>query len=340
MSTTYKTKTIDFQGKRNILIQNENGPCALLAIINSILLTVNSESAAPVHELVVLINSQLNIELDQILNRLGQIAIANQQLYGLDPEDIQTTLSLLPKLHEGLNINPTFDGGFNESPELTIFKVFQLPLVHGWIVDPTDTEHSAVRKYNSYEASQNVLVEAYELENKPTKDYVDEEIISDSKQIKHFFARSATQLTDYGLRYLKGSLYEDSVAIFFRNDHFGTIIKKHNDIYELVTDIGFADKVNFVWESLISINGANNSFFTGEFTPLLEDSTNPFEERSSPLSPQEQDDELLAKHLQEEEDERVAKALQKKYEPKPKKEKKEKTRETTKEKKHKKCVIM
>jgi hypothetical protein len=326
------------------LIQNENGPCALLAIINSILLTVNNESAPQVHELVVLVNSESDIPLEQLLDRLGDIAVTNQQLYALDPEEVQTTLSLLPKLHEGLNINPTFDGSFITSPELSIFKVFQLPLVHGWILDPNDAEHAAVRKYNSYEASQNVLVEAYELENKPVKDYVDQEIIDDSKQIKHFFARSATQLTDYGLQYLKDNLYDASIAIFFRNDHFGTIIKNDNDIYELLTDIGFKNKPSFVWESLLSINGANNSFFTGDFTPLMEDSSNPFEDGTCELSPQEKDDQALARHLQEEEDQRVAKALQKRYEPKKARpanvDNKAKKEKKPKEKKDKKCVIM
>lgn len=342
---TYKTKEIDSEGKKNILVQNENGPCALLAIINSILLTVSFQSSPEIHDLVALVNSENEIPLQALQQQLANVATANQSLYrAITPEDVQTTLSLLPRLHEGLNINPTFDGKFSPSAELSIFRVFQLPLVHGWIVDPDDNDHTAVRKYNSYEASQNVLVEAYELGNKSVKDSVDEEIINDSKQIRHFFARTATQLTDYGLAFLKQNLYDNSVAIFFRNDHFGTIIKKSNDLYELVTDVGFANKPQFVWESLLSINGSNNSFFTGAFTPLLEDSSNPFDDGTTGnLSPHEQTDADLARALQEEEDQRVAKALQKRYEKnnKPKEaEKKVKEKKSKKEKKNRKCIIM
>jgi hypothetical protein len=38
-------------------------------------------------------------------------------------------------------------------------------------------------------------------------------------------------------------------AIFFRNNHFNTIFKKDSNVYQLVTDIGFAHK-NMVWEKL------------------------------------------------------------------------------------------
>ncbi|CCH42780.1 hypothetical protein BN7_2324 [Wickerhamomyces ciferrii] len=308
----YKTKTIDFNGKRNILIQNENGPCALHSLVNSILLTVDHLSSSEIHDLVALVNSVESVPLDQLLNSLKQIVTANQRLYGISPEDIQSTLSLLPRLHEGLEINPQFDGTFSPGHELNLFRNFNIPLVHGWLVDPNELEYAGVLKYNSYEAAQNVLVEAYEVEQKPVKDNVDLEIIQDSRQIKSFFARSATQLTDYGLNYLKQNLTPGSIAVLFRNNHYATIIKNDNDIFSLVTDIGFSSRKSYIWESLLSINGSNNSFFTGSFSPILEDSTNPFDDQQdhTDLNSQEEQDRALARTIQEEEDNKAAKRLQ------------------------------
>lgn len=313
----FKTKTIDFNGKRNILIQNDNGPCALLALINSILLTVDHLSSGEIQDLVALVNSSDEISLELLRESLQRIVTANQHIYEISPEEIQATLSLLPTLHEGLNINPRFDGTFSPGNELSLFRDFNVTLVHGWLIDPNAREYNGVIKYNSYETAQNVLVEAYDVEQKPTKDQVDLEIIDDSKQIKSFFARTATQLTDYGLQYLRDNLQTGSIAVLFRNDHFATIIKDENDIYSLVTDAGFAKRKSFVWESLLSINGANNSFFTGHFSPILEDSSNPFDDAnvdSGDLDSQEERDRALAIAMQEEEDGRVAANLNKRYE--------------------------
>lgn len=313
----FKTKTIDFNGRRNILIQNDNGPCALLALINSILLTVDHLSSAETQDLVALINSSNEIPLEALLDSLQRIVTANQHTYGISPEEVQATLSLLPKLHEGLNINPRFDGTFSPSNELALFRDFNVTLVHGWLIDPNAREYNGVIKYNSYETAQNVLVEAYDVEQKQEKDQVDLEIIDDSRQIKSFFARTATQLTDYGLQYLRDNLQTGTIAVLFRNDHFATIIKDENDIYALVTDAGFAKRKSYVWESLLSINGANNSFFTGHFSPILEDSSNPFDDAnvdSGDLDSQEERDRALAVAMQEEEDSRVAANLNKRYE--------------------------
>jgi len=312
----FKTKTIDFNGKRNILIQNENGPCSLLALVNTILLTVDHQSSSEIHDLVALVNSSDQIALDGLLQSLQKIVTANQHLYGIPPEEVQNTLKLLPTLHEGLNINPQFDGSFSPSNEVALFRDFNVGLVHGWLVDPNALEYQSVIKYNSYETAQNVLVEAYDVEQKPNKDTVDLEILDDSKHIKSFFARTATQLTDYGLQYLRDNLPQGSIAVLFRNDHFATICKSEHDIYALVTDVGFSSRKRFVWESLLSINGANNSFFTGNFSPILEDSSNPFSDNnvdSGDLDSQNERDRALAIAMQEEEDNRVAANLQKRY---------------------------
>jgi hypothetical protein len=53
------------------------------------------------------------------------------------------------------------------------------------------------------------------------------------------------------------ALSEKNLAVFFRNNHFGTIIRYQNKLYELVTDYGYIDVPIVVWESLDVIDGYN-----------------------------------------------------------------------------------
>lgn len=332
--SSFKTKTIDFNGQRNILMQNENGPCCLLALVNTILLTVNELSINEIHELVVLVNSADEVTLEELTAKLRDIINAYGGVYA------EASLSLLGRLNEGLNINPKFDGGFEESVELSIFKSLNISLLHGWICDPSGTEYQTLMKYNSYETSQNVLIEAYELENKAggQLDEVDQMVINDSKVIKSFFARTATQLTDFGLNYLKSTLNANSIAVLFRNDHFSTIVKSGNDLFFLVTDAGYINDKRIVWESLLSINGANNSFFTGDFSPLLDESFDPFADAGD--GDAEDRDRALAMAIQEEEDSKAANALSKQYQKKGKAQSKKSKPKKEKNKRDKKCIIM
>lgn len=299
---SFEVKSIYFHGKRSILSQSVNGPCALLAIVNTILLQTTEQSPAEHHQLVALVNSgERTVALESIQPILYSLAVNNLQQRGATPEETQAILNLLPSLNEGLNVDPHFAGGFTPSVEVSVFDVFGLKIVHGWIIDPQSPEYANVIKHNSYEEAQGVLVEAYE---KQQAGETQGEIIEDSEALKRFMAHTATQLTDYGLGVLKRSLLDEEICVFFRNNHFNTIIKHELDVYQLVTDQGFLKKRDFVWESLLSVNGSINSFFTGNFQPLVEGET----------VEDEDEDEALARQMQEEEDQRVAKALQKRYE--------------------------
>jgi hypothetical protein len=299
---SFKVKTIQFYGQRSILSQAENGPCALLAIVNTLLLTTTEHSPQGWHQLVALVNSgEGEVSLEQLLQRLYAIAVDQLQDQNASPEESQAVLNLLPTLNEGLNVDPHFGGGFTPGLEVSIFHVFGVKIVHGWVIDPETPEYASVIKYNSYEQAQSVLVEAYE---KSQAGETEGEVIDDSVAIKHFMAHTATQLTPYGLNYLKQSLVEDEICVFFRNNHFNTIIKHDGEVYQLVTDQGFVNKKEYVWESLLSVNGSINSFFTGEFRPLVDGEN----------VEDEDEDRLMAVRMQEEEDERVAAALQRRYE--------------------------
>ena len=48
---------------------------------------------------------------------------------------------------------------------------------------------------------------------------------------------------------------DGQLAVFFRNNHFSTMVKEGGSLYLLVTDLGFLDNADVVWETLDSVQG-------------------------------------------------------------------------------------
>lgn len=59
---------------------------------------------------------------------------------------VDDVMRLLPRMLHGLDVNVKFTGGirdFEPTPEMSIFDLFNLNLVHGWLIDPQDTDTAA-----------------------------------------------------------------------------------------------------------------------------------------------------------------------------------------------------
>ncbi|KAL2000452.1 hypothetical protein VTN02DRAFT_3058 [Thermoascus thermophilus] len=97
---------------------------------------------------------------------------------------------------------------------------------------------------------------------------------------------NATQLSVFGLSHLARTLAPGSISILFRNDHFSTIYKhpRSHRIFTLVTDAGYANHDEVVWESLVDVNGSNAEFFSGDFRPVGAGPSGP-PNRASPREP-------------------------------------------------------
>ncbi|CCD24409.1 uncharacterized protein NDAI_0D00950 [Naumovozyma dairenensis CBS 421] len=129
----------------------------------------------------------------------------------------------------------------------------------------------------------------------------------------------ATQLTDLGLQYILTILENESYAILFRNDHFSTIWKTNDELYSLVTDLGFKRRENIVWQKIKSVDGSQDIFCDGMFEPIKfteeqeqeQEQGQEEEEDTSRRTLNEEEihqienDELLAKQLQEDEDHHI-----------------------------------
>ena len=143
----FPVRTINFLGRDvPTLGQNEFGPCALLGVVNALLLRgtlkISSDHGA--------------LTLQDVLARLAdRLVEANQAAQ--DNPDVRAALdgavTRLPTLAEGLDVNVKFAGGlFEFTSDLAIFDLLDVRLVHGWRVDgenePETAEALGSRSYN------------------------------------------------------------------------------------------------------------------------------------------------------------------------------------------------
>ncbi|CCC71404.1 hypothetical protein NCAS_0H00940 [Naumovozyma castellii] len=251
-SLQFTIKNIEIKGTPfKILLQNENGPCALLAIVN--LLLISPQHKRINYSLTELLEKKTStVSLDEVNQVLANIALqSNTEMKGSNGADMDQLLELLPHLHTGLNINPKFDGTFEDSNEMALFRMFKIPIVHGWVIE-------TLSKY-SYESAQQVLLKAAE---------GDEEAVGEATLIQLFFDETGTQLTQNGLAYLNTILEEKGFVVLFRNDHFSTIYKENNQLYSLVTDLGYRRRKDIVWENIKSIDGSEDTFCDGNLDTI------------------------------------------------------------------------
>jgi hypothetical protein len=80
-------------------------------------------------------------------------------------------------------------------------------------------------------------------------------IAIDVQLIENFLADSSHQLTTYGLEQLHGTMHNREICIMFRNNHFSTITRHGDNLYLLVTDLGYANTASIVWEKLDVVDG-------------------------------------------------------------------------------------
>ena len=136
---------------------------------------------------------------------------------------------------------------FEYTPECIIFDLLRIGLYHGWLVDPQLEDLALAINSKSY----NQVVESI-ITGRTSQDPVE---ISKSLLAEQFLEESASQLTYHGICELNSVLKDGQLAVFFRNNHFSTVRKEKSVLYLLVTDQGFLNQPNVVWETLDNIQG-------------------------------------------------------------------------------------
>ncbi|XP_078741163.1 ubiquitin carboxyl-terminal hydrolase MINDY-2 isoform X2 [Lampetra fluviatilis] len=245
----YHIKWIKWKGESTAIItQNENGPCPLLAIMNVLLLSWKIRFPAGME----IINAEQLMEClgDFILETMPKEFSEAQRLNY--EQNISDAMTIMHKLQTGLDVNVRFTGvaDFEYTPECIVFDLLGLPLYHGWLVDPQNSDVvKAVGK-----CSYNQLVEKI-ISSKQSQN---SEEFSEGMVAELFLDSTATQLTYHGLCELNIHVKEAEICVFFRNNHFSTIYKHKGQLFLLVTDQGFLTEESVVWESLHSVDGDGN----------------------------------------------------------------------------------
>ncbi|KAL1900917.1 hypothetical protein Sste5346_001978 [Sporothrix stenoceras] len=304
---TYAVKNIrwyDHRAAENprvspILVQNANGPCPLVALVNALTLTTPADVNTA---LVETLRSREQVSLSFLLDAVfDELMSSRRSSSESNLPDVDELYKFLKGLHTGMNVNPRFiptpevitafrrtslthlhpterddmiPGTFEDTREMQLYATFSIPLIHGWLPQKGDGAYEALsRQAASYEDVQNLLFREEELEEKlsgPDGDGLNEEeqqLFQDILEIKTFLHVSATQLTPFGLDVVAKAMRPGSFAILFRNDHFSTLYRHPQtmQLLSLVTDAGYASHDEVIWETLVDVNGEHAEFYSGDF---------------------------------------------------------------------------
>lgn len=284
-----------------ILVQNANGPCPLVALVNALILTTPADATDM--PLTHTLYSREQISIDLLLQAVvEELTASPRRPSDTVLPDLTELFGFLKGLDTGMNANPRFvapealppflndwlarldpserdayiPGGFEQTREMELYSTFSIPLIHGWLPSPSDVVYESMkRRAGSYEEAQHILFQEEELqeklENPASSGLTPEEqrIYQDILIIKDFLHSSATQLTSVGLEILRKAIPPGAVAILFRNDHFSTLYKhpETHALLMLVSDAEFAGHEGAVWETFNDVTG-KSEFLSGDFRPV------------------------------------------------------------------------
>uniref|UniRef100_UPI0037E7BB05 ubiquitin carboxyl-terminal hydrolase MINDY-1 isoform X2 n=1 Tax=Semicossyphus pulcher TaxID=241346 RepID=UPI0037E7BB05 len=249
MPAYYLVKWITWKEKKTpIITQSENGPCPLLAIMNTLFLRWKAKLPAQTEV----------VTTEDLMAHLGECVLSvtpREKTDGMElnfQQNMSDAMAVLPKLSTGLDVNVRFTGvtDFEYTPECIVFDLLDIPLYHGWLVDPQSPEMVASVGKLSYNQLVEKIIDY--------KHSADSSRVSEGLVAEQFLESTATQLSYHGLCELNTTAKEGEISVFFRNNHFSTMIKHKGHLYLLVTDQGFLQEEGLVWESLHNVEGDGN----------------------------------------------------------------------------------
>lgn len=306
-SETYQVKNVrwvdaDASGNPRtspILVQNANGPCPLVALVNALTLTTPADVQDTA--LVQVLRSREQVSLNLLLDAVFDELMSPRRTNSEDAlPDVSDLYAFLQSLHTGMNVNPRFiptvsmvnaykrtslthlhptergdliPGTFENTAEMSLYATFSIPLIHGWLPPKSEPAYESLeRQAPSYEDAQNLLFREEELNGKlsdsePGLTESEQQLYQDVMLIKEFLNVSATQLTPWGIEVISKAIRPGTFAILFRNDHFSTLYcHPHTmQLLTLVTDTGYRTHDEIVWETLSDVNGELTEFLSGDF---------------------------------------------------------------------------
>jgi len=251
----YRLKHTYFQGRPvGICLQNLNGPCPLIAITNVLSL----------HGRIKFLPDEKFVYAETLFGHISRLVSCKSSatpitLNSNEIKVIQDALAILPKLQSGIDLNIQFSDirAFEYTTECSVFDLLGVPLVHGWVMD--DRPGASKLLHLSY---NHMIEKAIGCDSSSSKKAEEEKLNTDKSEADvvgflcaDFLRDTASQLTQTGLQALREKLKEEQLCVFFRNNHFSTLYKKFGRLFLLVTDEGYSDFPDVIWENLESVTG-------------------------------------------------------------------------------------
>ena len=236
----FKLKQISYGGETvNVLLQSTNGPCGFLALVNALILSRRLKQS-----------ESLIARFDNLVHEVANLLL-DMNVMTSQPFDMDSILSQLSRLDEGLILNPLFsDCQTFRNSNTEIFSLLKIPLFHGWVVD--EGEAYAILKDKSFDSCQDILARLDDLTHltRSSGSTEDSHTLVDGPKIYSWLQANQSQLTYAGLFQIHERLPDGEVGVLFRANHFSTIVKHNGSIYSLVTDESFGNLIEVVWERL------------------------------------------------------------------------------------------
>eukprot|EP00179_Madagascaria_erythrocladioides_P030997 CAMPEP_0198333442 /NCGR_PEP_ID=MMETSP1450-20131203/18956_1 /TAXON_ID=753684 ORGANISM="Madagascaria erythrocladiodes, Strain CCMP3234" /NCGR_SAMPLE_ID=MMETSP1450 /ASSEMBLY_ACC=CAM_ASM_001115 /LENGTH=373 /DNA_ID=CAMNT_0044037961 /DNA_START=19 /DNA_END=1140 /DNA_ORIENTATION=+ len=270
-SAGYKVKWVEAASLFTpICLQNQNGPCPLLAIANALFLRGDLDLKRGTTEIS---DEYLQSLMTEYLYRVnGSVKEGPEEWVANHQMNLADAVNMLPRLSHGMDVNVRFDApdSFEFTREMSCFDLFRLRLLHGWLVHPQEEVLVRAMEGLSFNQLMDKLV-AIASENSADRAGSSSETSRQQEAaiLQTFLNDNAAQLTYHGLAELHTSVAEGEFFVFFRNNHFSTAMKRDGALYLLVSDQGYLAEPSVVWELLHGIGG-ESTFVDGnlrEYAP-------------------------------------------------------------------------
>jgi hypothetical protein len=257
LDQTYKIKWISITETEKVAIitQNQNGPCPLVAIINCL----------SISKRIKFTENLTHVTGKKLIDELADVIVASKpnmsaQLAEFEYE-LKDALDILPKLQNGLDVNVGFRGisHYEYTQNTIILNFLCIPLHHGWVYDPSDGFLANAINTLTYNQLAEKIASMADVNDPKSCGRI---LVS-----QMFLEDNASQLTEYGLSQLKSEVKDSTLFIFFRNNHFATALKHQGEIYILLTDVGYLNYSDIVWERLTSVHGGGE-YVDGKFSKV------------------------------------------------------------------------
>lgn len=274
----WSLKDLSWNGRNTkIIMQNENGPCSLIALCNVLLLEGRLEITPA---------DRPAVSYSYLSSKLTELLLA--QNVGNNASQLGAALRVLPSLQRGLDVDIGFDApthfvsDSSGADALALFRLAGVSLVHGWLPDPSEQPmYSAVQQAGSYNGATLAVANGDAQTNghvisSSSNPFGTASASSGAEQaalVQEFLEEHKTQLTPYGIAQLRQTLPAGTLSVLFRNSHLSVIYRRRSnegeggspELFTLVTDAGFLMEDRIVWESLQDPRGEYNNYFDSHF---------------------------------------------------------------------------